>query len=221
MKMRMRTGLSRGMLGALVALPLLTIAACGYSPNPESGALQCGSSNTCPENYTCRSGQCWRDGAGGQGGSAGSAGSAGSTGQGGSGGGPNIADFVGTWVFNGAASKRTRQCTDGTNEVMMPWDDSFTVEAGGAAPLKIGYYCPVWNADVNGTTTVIRPGQTCDDTLMLPGTKFTFHGESFSLTTTNGTSGTLEASLPYEYGPTVGASTGSCTMKFTGPVTKS
>ena len=123
-------------------------------------------------------------------------------------------------MFDAAASKRTRQCTDGTNETLMPWDDSFTVEAGAAAPLKIAYYCPVWNADVNGTTTVIRSGQTCDDTFMLPGTKFTFHGESFTLTTTNGTSGTLEASLPYNYGPATGASTGSCTMKFSGPVTK-
>ena len=202
------------MLGALAAMPLLIAAACGYAPNPESGTLQCGSSNTCPEDYTCRSGHCWKDGAGGSGGTTGQGG------QGGSAGGPNIANFLGTWVFDGAASKRTRQCTDGTNEVMMPWDDSFTVEAGVVAPLKIGYYCPVWNADVNGTTTVIRAGQMCDDLIMLPGTKFTFRGESFTLTTTNGTSGTLEASLPYNYGPATGASTGSCTMKFSGPVTK-
>ena len=207
----MRTHLSRGILGALAAMPLLIAAACGYGPNPESGTLQCGSSNACPENYTCRSGRCWRDGAGGSGGT---------TGQGGSGGGPNIANFVGTWVFDGPASKRTRQCTDGTDEIMMPWDDSFTVEAGVAAPLSIGYYCAVWNADVSGTKTVIRPGQGCDDLVMSPGTKFTFHGETFALTTTNGTSGTLEASLPYDYGPAAGASTGSCTMKFTGPVTK-
>ena len=41
-------------------------------------------------------------------------------------------------MFNAAASKRTRVCTDGTNEILMPWDDSFTVEAGAAAPLKMG-----------------------------------------------------------------------------------
>jgi len=208
------------MLGALLAMPLLIAAACGYSPNPESGTLQCGSSNTCPEGYSCQSGRCWKDGGGGSGGTTGSAGGGGTTGTGGSGGGASVANFIGTWVFNGAQSKRTRQCTDGTNEIMMPWDDSFIVEAGVTTPLKIGYYCPVWNADVNGTTTVIRAGQSCDDTTMLAGTKFTFHGESFNLTTTNGSTGTLEASLPYEYGPLVGASTGSCTMKFTGPVTK-
>lgn len=201
------------MLGALLAMPLFIAAACGYSPNPESGTLQCGSSNTCPEGYSCRSGRCWKDGGGGSGGSTGTAGT------GGGGGSSGVANFIGTWVFQGASSKRVRQCTDGTNETLMPWNDYITVEAGGTAQLGIGYYC-LWNADVNGTTTVIRPNQSCDDTLMLPGTKFTYHGESFSLTTANGTSGTVEASLPYEYGPTVGPSTGSCTMKFSGPVTK-
>jgi hypothetical protein len=198
------------MLGALVATPLL-IVACGYSPNFESGTLQCASSNSCPEGYSCRSGRCWKDGAGGQGGSGGT------TGQGGSGGGGNVANFIGTWVFNGAASKRTRQCNDGTNETLMPWDDIVTIEAGTTSPIAIGYYC-LWNADINGTATVIRPNQSCTDALMLPGTTFTYRGESFTLTTTNGTSGMLEASLPYEYASAAGS--GSCTMKFTGPVNK-
>ena len=73
--------------------------------------------------------------------------------------------------------------------------------------------------DAAGTTTVLRPGKTCsapsqDD----PGITFTWRGETFTLTTTNGTSGTLEASIPYTYS---GTATGSCTMHFTGPVTKS
>jgi hypothetical protein len=212
------------MLCALVAMPLLIAAACGYSPNPESGTLQCGSSNSCPEGYSCRSGRCWKDGAGGagggSGGTTGTAGRGGSGGTGGTGGGTNVANFIGTWVFNGASSKRVRQCTDGTNETMMPYNDSLIVEAGvGGAPLLIGYYCG-WNADVNGTTATIRAGQSCDDLVMLPGTKFTFRGESLTLTTTNGTTGMLEASIPYDYGPPTGASTGSCTMKFTAPVTK-
>jgi hypothetical protein len=215
----MRTHRPRGMLGALAAMSLLIAAACGYSPNPESGALQCGSSNTCPEGYSCQSGRCWKDGAGGQSGSAGTTGTAGRGGSGGGGGAVGIEKFVGTWVFDAAASKRVRQCTDGTNETMMPYDDALTISAGTGAPLLIGYYCG-WNADVNGTTTVIRPGQSCDDLVMVPGTKFTFHGESLTLTTTNGTTGMLEASLPYEYGPAAGASNGSCTMKFTAPVTK-
>ena len=37
----------------------------------------------------------------------------------------------------------------------------------------------------------------------------------FTLTTTNGTSGTLDAVLPYDYASTAGS--GSCTMHFTGP----
>ena len=86
----------------------------GYDPNPKSGALQCGSSNSCPQDYTCRSGRCWKDGAGGQGESGGTTGQGG---QGGSAGAPNIANFVGTWAFNAASSKRTRGCTDGTNEI--------------------------------------------------------------------------------------------------------
>jgi hypothetical protein len=224
----MRIALSRGMLGTLAAMPLLIAAACGYSPNFESGTLQCGSSNSCPEGYSCRSGTCWKDGAGGAGGSGGTTGTAGAGGSGGSGGrggtggtggtgGGNVANFIGRWVFDGANSKRTRQCTDGTNETLMPWNDFVTVEAGTVSPLGIGYYC-LWNADVNGNSTVIRPGQSCQDLIMLPGTTFTYRAESFTLTTTNGSTGTLDASIPYDY--MNATSSGSCTMKFTGPVTK-
>jgi hypothetical protein len=183
------------MLGALLAMPLFIATACGYSPNPESGTLQCGSSNTCPEGYSCRSGLCWKGG----------------------GGNGDVTNFIGTWVFDGSASKRVRQCDDGTNETLMPWDDFVTIDAGAAAALSIGYYCS-WDADVNGTKTVIRSDQFCEDEIMLPGTKFTYYGESFALTTTNGATGTLEASIPYDYSSVAGS--GSCTMKFTGTVTK-
>ena len=218
----MNTPFSRGMLGALAAMPLLIAAACGYSPNPESGTLQCGPSNSCPEDYTCRSGRCWKDGAGGQGGSGGTTGSAGTggSGPGGSGGSGGVTRLVGHWVFNGAASKRVRQCPDGTNETLMPWDDFFDVIVGATSALSTDYYC-IWNLDVDsgGTTTVIRPGQMCSKPdLTSPGTTFTWHGESFSLTTTNGSTGSLEASLPYDY--VTPTSSGSCTMRFTGTVTK-
>jgi hypothetical protein len=40
----------------------------------------------------------------------------------------------------------------------------------------------------------------------------------FTLSTTNGQSGTLAADLPFDYASTAG--TGSCTMHFTGTMTK-
>jgi len=205
--MMMRNFISRALLGATLSL-VLAAAACGYDPNPESGTLKCGSSNACPDGYSCRSGLCWKSGTGG-------------TGGGGTGGNnANIAKFVGRWAFNAAASSRTRVCSDGTNETTMPWDDYFDVVAGAVAALSTEYYC-TWNLDVNGggTTTAIRSGSMCtkpDPTI--PGTSYTWHGESFTLTTTNGTSGMLDASLPYEYTTALG--NGSCTMHFTGPVTK-
>jgi hypothetical protein len=210
----MPTAITRSILGT--ALALVAATACGYSPNPESGTLKCGSSNTCPEGYSCQSGLCWKDGAGGSGGSG--------SGHGGSGGGggnnPAVAKFVGHWVFNGALSTRTRDCNDGTHEVTTPWDDFFDVAAGPVAALSTDYYC-TWNLDVNGsgTQTAIRSGTMCTKPdPNVAGTSYTWHGESFTLTTTNGTSGMLEASLPYDYTTTGGS--GMCTMKFTGAVTK-
>ena len=44
-------------------------------------------------------------------------------------------------------------------------------------------------------------------------------GEAFTLTPGAGNTGTLDASIPYTY--TGYAGSGSCTMHFTGPVTKS
>ena len=76
-----------------------------------------------------------------------------------------------------------------------------------------------FSASRKSRVTVIRPGGTCTKPdPNTPTTSYTWHGESFTLTTTNGTSGMLEASLPYEYTSVLG--NGSCTMKFTGPVTK-
>jgi hypothetical protein len=192
------TIVSRALLGA--ALSLFLVAACGYSPNPEDGTLKCGSSNTCPEGFSCRSGTCWKNG--------------------GTGGSNDVSKFIGQWTFVAAQSKRTRSCTDGTTETTMPWDDFFDVSTGPVAALSTDYYCP-WNLDVNGggTATSIRSGSMCtkaDPTMV--GTSYTWHGESFTLTTTDGASGMLEASLPYDYTTPLGS--GSCQMHFTGPVTK-
>ena len=201
---------SRTLLGA--ALSLVLVAACGYNPNFEDGSLKCGSSNACPDGYSCMSGRCWKNAGGG--------GSGGSTGTGGAGGNSAIAKFVGLWTFVGAQSTRTRECTDGSKETSNPWDDYFDVVAGPVAALSTDYYC-TWNLDVKsgGTATAIRSGSMCtkaDPTMV--GTSYTWHGESFSLTTTNGTSGMLEASLPYDYTTPLGS--GSCQMHFNGPVTK-
>jgi len=209
----------RALIGA--ALSLAFAAACGYSPNPEDGTLKCGSSNACPDGYSCRSGTCWKNGGTGRAGTSGggSSGTAGTTGNGGSGG-NSIAKFVGLWTFVSAQSTRTRECTDGTKETTTPWADYFDVAAGPVAALSTDYYC-TWNLDVasNGNATTIRPGSMCTKPdPNIPTTSYTWHGESFTLTTTNGVSGMLEASLPYDYTTALGS--GSCTMKFTGPVTK-
>lgn len=192
----MRPFISRGLLGA--ALSLVLAVACGYGPTFADGTLKCGSSNACPDGYSCRSGTCSKNG----------------------GSSVDVTKFVGRWAFVAAQTTRTRECTDGTKETTTPWDDYFDVAAGSVAALSTEYYC-TWNLDVNGggTATAIRPGSMCskpDPTI--PGTSYTWHGDSFTLTTTNGTSGMLEASLPYDYTTTLGS--GSCTMKFTGPVTK-
>ena len=216
----MRTLISRALLAATLSMAVAT--ACGYDPSPESGMLHCGPQNSCPDGYSCTSGRCWRDGGGGSTGTAGTGGRGGSGGTGGSGGSGSVAKFVGRWTF-GADSMRVRVCTDGvTNETIKPWDDFFDVTIGGVSPLATIYYCP-WNLDVNaaGTATTVRTGTSCslpsaDD----PTVRFTWRAESFTLTTTNGSTGTLDASIPYTYAGTTTGS-GSCTMHFTGSMTKS
>jgi hypothetical protein len=205
----MRTLISRALLAA--SLTAVVATACGYDPNPESGTLHCGAQNSCPDGYSCTSGRCWRNGGGGSTGTGGGGGSSGSLGK-----------FIGSWTFTAASSMRVRVCTDGTNETMKPYDDFFDVTAGGVSPLTTFFYCN-WNLDVNasGTATTIRPGTSCSaPSTEDPTTTFTWTGESFSLTTSDGRTGTLDASIPYTYVGTLSGS-GSCTMRFTAPVTKS
>jgi hypothetical protein len=107
--------------------------------------------------------------------------------------------------------------------VPLPVDanDFITITAGTVSPLSAYYYCD-WNLDLNaaGTATVLRPGQSCSevDTSQIPPVTFTWTGESFTLATSDGRSGTIEASIPYAYTSTAG--TGSCSATFTGPVMK-
>jgi len=194
----MRARIRGGALAALV-LAVGAAAACGYDPNPESGALQCGPSNSCPDNYSCMSGRCFRNCEGGSG--------------------PAVNKFIGHWVSDPTLAKRVRVCNDGTNETLA-WDDYLDIADGACGTLDTNYYCD-WSMDVaaGGNATTIHPGAKCSQPDMNdPTIMYTWHGETLTLTTTNGTSGTLEMSLPYEYVTATGS--GSCMMHFTGPMTK-
>jgi hypothetical protein len=208
----MRTVIARALFAATVAVSA-AIAACSYAPNPESGTLMCGPASSCPENYHCMASYCYRDGEGGRGGG----------GSGGGGGGTSgVAKFIGRWNFVPPA-QRVRVCPGVNETVPLPVDanDFITITAGTVSPLSAYYYCD-WNLDLNaaGTATVLRPGQSCSevDTSQIPPVTFTWTGESFTLATSDGRSGTIQASIPYAYTSTAG--TGSCTASFTGPVMK-
>ena len=114
-------------------------------------------------------------------------------------------------------------CTDGSTE-NKEWSglgETFDVTPGPMTALATFYYCS-WDLDLasGGTSTVIKPGASCTatDNTVTPPTTYTWHGMLFTLSTTNGQSGTLAADLPFDYASTAG--TGSCTMHFTGTMTK-
>jgi hypothetical protein len=190
----MRTGLSPALLAA--ALSTLAASACGYDPNIPSGTLLCGPQDSCPEDYSCVSGACWR---------AGDASAA--------------TRLLGYWTFNAPPSRRVIVCTDGTS-FDDPWTDYFVVEEGGSAALRAFYYCDL-DLDIAASgSTVLRPGRTCsaDDTLD-PTITYTWTPQSFTLSSADGSNATLAASIPYVKETLVG--TYSCTMDFTGTLTKS
>jgi hypothetical protein len=140
-------------------------------------------------------------------------------GSGGSGGSSAASKFIGHWVSTPATAKRVRVCTDGTNETIA-WDDYLDIAAGTTTALTTNYYCD-WNLDLatTGNATTIHASQTCtkpdanDPTIM-----YTWRGETLTLTSTDGATGALDMSLPYNYVTATGS--GSCTMHFTGPMTK-
>jgi hypothetical protein len=215
----------------LAAIAFLSLAGCGYSPSPASGTLKCGPSLSCPEGYSCADGlTCWKNGetpsdggpprdAGG-GGRAGSGGAGGGSSGGAGGGGGAAAKFVGTWTF-GATLMKAIACSDGSSSTTSVGGDYVDVAAGTTVALTADYYC-LWNLDVaaTGTSTVLRTGTSCTktDSTVSPPVTYTFHGQTFTLTTTDGHTGTLDAQLPYDYQSSAG--TGTCTMHFTGPLSK-
>lgn len=189
----MRTYLSRALLVA--ALSTLAASGCGYSPNPASGTLVCGPDNSCPEGYSCMGGTCWRPGEA-----------------------TAATRLLGYWTFV-SPSRRTIVCTDGTS-FDDAWSDYFVVEEGGSAALRAFYYCDI-DLDVSaGGSTILRQGRTCsaDDTLD-PTITYTWTPETFTLSTADGSSATLYASIPYSKQTLLG--TYSCSMDFTGILTKS
>jgi hypothetical protein len=196
----------------LASIGLAVLAGCGYSPSPASGRLKCGPMATCPDGYWCDGVTCWQNGQ--------SPGDGGPRDGGGDAISANPADkFVGTWTF-GSTVTRAIACTDGSSSTMTV-GDYFVIAAGTAVPLTADYYC-LWTLDLTstGTTTVIRSGTSCSkqDSTVTPPVTYTWHGQTFTVTTSDGHTGTFDAQLPYDYQSSAG--TGSCTMHFTGPVTK-
>jgi hypothetical protein len=189
----------------LVATALLAGAGC-YSPNPQSGKLRCGLNFACPEGYMCKDGQtCWKA-------------SESPTGTGGTGGGGQFANFTGTWIF-GSNAKNVVTCSDRptTPSTTSLANDYVDITEGVGADLLGQYYCD-WDLNVVGTTTAIVPGQSCMTTTM-DQTVFTWHGDGFNFTTTDGKTATLSAPLSADYQDTTGA-TGTCTLMITGSLTK-
>ena len=113
-------------------------------------------------------------------------------------------------------------CTDGYTE-NKEWSglgETFTVMPGGGTPLKTHYYCD-WDLNLaSDTSTLIKPGLICSatNTDVTPPVTYTWHGMLFTLSTTNGATGTLVADIPYDYSSTAGS--GSCMMHFTGSMAK-
>lgn len=177
---------------------------CGYSPSFDSGRLRCGPNDSCPEGYYCASDdRCWRDGEE-----------------------PDPPDpdpqvrLAGTWNFI-RPSTRTILCSDGSGGTE-DWAgrDFIPIEAGSGGTLEADFFC-VWILDIaaSGNATVIRPGQSCSDTdPNEPDISYTWRGEAFTVTSTDGRTGTGQMSLPYDYRTPAG--NGTCTMTYSVTLTK-
>jgi hypothetical protein len=225
----------------LGALGLAAALVSCYSPNPESGALFCADGGLCPEGYTCSQSKCWKGsgpagtgGATGTGGASGRGGSGGGgTGKGGAGGSgsggiagstdaginPAALKFEGQWVF-AAGSSVMVSCSDGSSSNIALVGDTIPIVAGATADIIADYYCP-WNLNVasNGTSTNIVPGQSCQ-VVSSTNTLYTYFGDSFALSTSDGASATLNAKFSATY-QDVGGATGTCTLQTSGTLTKS
>lgn len=189
----------------LLAAALLLTTGCSYAPDFASGTLKCSSDRTCPEGYGCvdtyASGAnsptqlCYKN---------------------------QHVKFAGRWIF-GAPTPQNLNCggVKMANDLSGDYLDLIG-DAAGKADLSADYYC-VWSLNVSGDQATLAPSAACtkpapDPTMML---KYTWHADRFTITTTDGRTGTLDASIPfnYEYTDATGG-TGSCSMTITSTMTK-
>jgi hypothetical protein len=229
-----------GALGlALLAVLLGTAAQCGYNPNPPNGQLGCSAKSECPEGYSCRTdNKCWKAGATGAAGSTGTAGSTGASGAGGKAGsgggtggaggammnacghvvgtdGSNTDKLVGCWIFDDT-STLTQAC--GTMSMKASLKDDYVEVAANAKPNTVqGVYFCAWVLDVpaGGSVGTLEPNQTCMTTDTMTGTVFTWHGTTFTFTTTDGLNATLSSMIDATY-IAKDKTTGTCTVGITG-----
>jgi hypothetical protein len=183
------------MRSMFAAALLLLTAGCSYSPDFASGTLKCSADQTCPEGYGCVEQLCYKN---------------------------EHVKFAGHWIF-GSPSPQKINC----GGVMMNQDlagDYLDVIADetGHGDLSGDYYC-VWSLHVSGDKATLAPSAACtkadpDPTMML---KYTWHADKFTITTTDGRTGTLDASIPYDYQYTdVAGATGTCSMTITSTMSK-
>jgi hypothetical protein len=176
---------------------LLAGAGCRYAPSIESGTLKCSADNRCPEDYGCIEGYCYANEETAA-----------------------TSKFVGRWNF-GAQTPQTITCADGGNMNNNLGGDYIEIGPGTTAALTSFYYCD-WNLNLNaaGNATVIVPGTSCSAAEpAVPGLSYTWMGEAFTVTTSDGKTATLNASLPYDK-VIAGAATVHCTMTITSTMTK-
>jgi hypothetical protein len=230
-KTSVTTSVSRTVLGALgLALLVGTAVQCGYNPDPPNGMLGCSAKDECPEGYSCRTDKkCWKPGAtGGSTGTAGTTGAAGSTGMagntglagstglGGAGGATlPLESFIGKWLFDDT-STLTQAC--GTMSMTGSLMGDYIDVVANTKPNTVqGVYFCAWVLDVplGGTVGTIEPNQTCMSTDTKDGTVYTWHGTTFTFSTTDGQNGTLSSMLAATY-LTKTNTTGSCTVRITG-----
>jgi hypothetical protein len=223
-------------------LALTLAVACTYSPKFDDGTLQCSTDhNKCPSGYECHSdffcyavvpetGQAGVTGAAGTTGAAGSGGGAGTTGAAGTGGvagsggtagtgggTPSVNNFPGHWVFQ-TGSMRSIMCNDGSVDTKSIKDDYVDVFASGGMALVGSYYCD-WDLNISTdlrSTSLTLMGQTCTSMSADKTTTFTWHGQTFTFSTSNGSTATLNAKINSNYVITADGKTGTCTVDISG-----
>ena len=188
----------------------LALVACSYSPNIESGSLVCSQKGECPRGFSCASsgpsaGRCISSsettGTGGAGGSRGTGGASGDAGV------PSTsaASYIGTWVFDSAASV-SNDCGPG-----------YTPQTTSLAGATLQIYATSKGADILGATwSAWSPSDcayelfldelgvhlndsswSCQDTTEDPAAYWQV--ESFEVVTSNGLTATHDAQYDRNY----------------------